>query len=87
MKGNLARTVEEGFIYDGKVTDILSKFNMIQQVIVTSGEECQEAIDKLGEKILGHIWKTKEDDIVFRLVVNLYHKHKGVKTGPDHRIH
>ena len=77
----------QGLIYDGKVTVILSKVNMIQKVIVTTEEECQEAIEKLGEKILGHIWKTKEDDIVFRLVVNLYHKHKGVKTGPDHRIH
>ena len=74
MKGNIAGTVEEGFIYDGQVTEILSKVNMIPKVIVTSGEECQKAIDNLGENIFGHIWKTKEDDIVFRLVVNLYHK-------------
>ena len=33
MKGNHARTVEEGFIYDGKVTEILSKVNMIAKVI------------------------------------------------------
>ena len=46
---------------DGKVTEILSKVNMIPKVIVTSREESQEAIDKLAEKILSHIWKAKED--------------------------
>ena len=44
---------------DGKVTEILSKVNMIPKVIVTSREESQEAIDKLAEKILSHIWKAK----------------------------
>ena len=33
MKGNLARTVEEGFIYDGKVTKILSKVNIIPKSV------------------------------------------------------
>ena len=53
--------VEVGFILYGKVTEILSKVNMIPKVIVTSREESQEAIDKLAEKILSHIWKAKED--------------------------
>ena len=46
---------------DGKVTEILSKVNMIPKVIVTSREESQEAIDKVAEKIHSHIWKAKED--------------------------
>ena len=83
MKGELSRSENGGFIYNGTVSRILSKVGMTPKVIVTSGEECQEAIDKLGEKILGHIWKPREDLIVFRLVVNLYHKHRGIKTGPD----
>ena len=47
VDGKLYRSEEGRFIYDKTVSKILSKVGMTPKVIVTSGEECHEAIDKL----------------------------------------
>ena len=60
MNGKSSRSEERGFINDETVSKILSKIGMTPKVIVTSGEECQEAIDKLGEEILGQMLKTSQ---------------------------
>ena len=62
MNQKLSRSEERGFINDETVSKILSKVGMTPKVIVTSGpgEDCQEAIDKLREKILGQIWETSQ---------------------------
>ena len=42
-----------------------------------------DAKKKLGDKVLGHTWDAQGDKFEFTLSVNLYHKRRGVKTGPD----
>ena len=38
---------------------------------------------KRADKVLGHTWDAQGDKFEFTLSVNLYHKRRGVKTGPD----
>ena len=41
------------------------------------------AIEKLGGRVLGHIWRPELDQIIFKLEVNLHEKIRGVVTSPS----
>ena len=86
MKGNCVKTADGKFKYDGTVSKILDQVSLSPKVMVQSGEQDQDALDKLGGKVLGHIWEPVEDYLIFRLHVNLFEKQKGqksIRTGPD----
>ena len=71
------------FEYNGMVSHILDKIRMKPKVIVETGVATEAKMDKLGVKVLCHIWMPVADELVFRLNVNLHERKKGVKTGPD----
>ena len=48
------------YSYTDTVAQIYQQVGMSLKVMVRSGEQNQEAIDKLGQHLLGHEWKPKE---------------------------
>ena len=77
------RMVEGKYCYTGFVSRILKLVGLIPKVIVRSGCKDAGAIEKLGGRVLGHIWRPKLDQIIFKLEVNLHEKIRGVVTGPS----
>ncbi|MCP4995043.1 MAG: hypothetical protein GY934_14860, partial [Gammaproteobacteria bacterium] len=76
-------TVVDGkYSYTGHISRILQLVGFHPKVIVRSGCEDPGAVDKLGGRVLGHIWRPEVDQIVFKLEVNLHQKIRGVMTGP-----
>jgi hypothetical protein len=65
------------------VSRILKLVGLIPKVIVRSGCKDAGAIEKLGGRVLGHIWRPELDQIIFKLEVNLHEKICGVVTGPS----
>ena len=78
-------TVQDNkYSYSGTVAQIYQQVGMSLKVMVRSGEQDQGAIDKLGDHLLGHCWKPREDKILFKIAVNLSNKRgKKVKFQPD----
>ena len=77
------RMVEGKYCYTGSVSRILKLVGLIPKVIVRSGCKDAGAIEKLGGRVLGHIWRPELDQIIFKLEVNLHEKIHGVVTGPS----
>ena len=76
-------TVVDGkYSYTGYISRILQLVGFRPKVIVRSGCKDPGAIDKLGGRVLGHIWRPEMDQIIFKLEVNLNQKVRGVMTGP-----
>ena len=72
------------YSYTGTVSQIYQQVGMSLKVMVRSGEQNQGAIDKLGQHLLGHEWKPKEDILVFNIAVNLANKRgKKIKVQAD----
>ena len=69
--------------YDGTVSQILGRLGLWPKVFVKSGEQDRVILDKLGEKVLGHVWAVNQDEIRFPLKVNLFKKVGAAKMGPD----
>ena len=82
MIGNCEK-VEGKFVYNGTVSKILGLVGLTPKVIVRSGDKDPEKIDKLGGRVLGHTWIAEQDQLVFKLSINLNEKRKGIRTGPD----
>ena len=57
--------------YTGTIAQILALVNLQLKVMVTSGDSDEDALELMGEKVLGHIWKPEEDKFIFRVTVNL----------------
>ena len=76
-------TIVDGkYSYTGFVSRILQLVGFLPKVIVRAGCKDPGAIDKLGGRVLGHIWRPEMDQIIFKLEVNLHQKIRGVMTGP-----
>ena len=63
----------------GTVSQILERLGLRPKVLVKSGEEDRAILDKLGEKVLGHVWAADQDKIYFQLRLKI----GAAKTGPD----
>ena len=57
--------------YTGTIARILKLVNLKLKVMVSSGDDDEESLKLLGDKTLGHIWRPKEDVLVFKVIVNL----------------
>ena len=57
--------------YTGTISQILQLVGLNLKVMVASGDSDREALEILGEKVLGHVWKATADKFVFRITVNL----------------
>ena len=52
--------------------------------MIASGDDNPEMLQLMGDKVLGHTWRSKEDQLVFTVPVNLStSKKKGEKTSRD----
>ena len=57
--------------YTGTIPQILGLVNLKLKVMIASGDENEEQLEILGDKVLGHTWKPTADVLVFRVNVNL----------------
>ena len=80
FKGNL---LPDGS-YSGSIPVMLSKVGLVPKILVESGESDPEILDEFGESVLGHIWCSETDQLLFKLPVNLSKKNRlGVWESPD----
>ena len=68
--------VDGKFVYSGTVSRILSLVGLTAKVIIRSGEKDKRKLDKLGGGVLGHAWDAEQDQISFKITVNLHDKRK-----------
>ena len=47
------------------------------KVMVASGDQDEDILELMGEKLLGHCWRPVDDKLVFRIVVNLSTSKRG----------
>ena len=73
----------ESGAYSGTVCQILGKGNFKVKVMVQSGESDQEALDLLGNKVLGYYWDASNDMMAVVFPVNLHGKVRKVNVKPD----
>ena len=57
--------------YTGTIPQILGLVGQKLKVMVASGDVDEDALELLGDKVLGHCWKPTEDVLVFHIVVDL----------------
>ena len=70
--------------YSGTLPTILSNVGLKTKVMVQSHETDEDALDKFGNRVLGHLWDPVEDKLIFKFTVNLSSKNrKGECLEPD----
>ena len=58
-------------VYNGTLAQILRLVNLNLNVMIASGDDDEELLQILGDKVLGHVWLPTEDKLVFRVAINL----------------
>ena len=53
------------------------------KIMIASGDTDEEALEILGDKVLGHHWNATEDKLVFKVTVNLSAARLKKKAGAD----
>ena len=67
--------------YNGTIPQILGLGGLDIKAMMVSGEEDQEAIDKLGKQVLGIDYDVGNDEFLFPLQVHVHPKKHGVRAG------
>ena len=70
--------------YDGTISRILARGKLKPKVIVTTGETDEEAMNLIGNKVLGYGWNATTDMLSVKFPVNVSQKKSGkVRSGPN----
>ena len=70
-------------VYSGTVSAILKKGNLKVKVMIPTGETNQEAMDLLGNKVLGYGWNASTDEMAVRFPINISKRIRNLKEKPD----
>ena len=57
--------------YNGTIPSILGQVGLDLKVMVASGDSVPEPLALVGDKLLRHVLQSTEDNLVFKLMVNL----------------
>ena len=82
MMGNLTKTAEGKFLYDGTIAQVLDLMSMAAKLICLSGETDPDVLAKQGP-VLGLDWQPTQDLFSFKLTVNVTKKVGAGRAGPN----
>ena len=84
MVGEASAAEDGALVYTGTMGQILKKAGFRAKMMVTSGEQDDRALAKMGGSVLGIKWEPKEDVFTFKPQVFLGRKlRNGLYSGPE----